>query len=383
TGYSDYTNLSTNLNAGETYTMSVTNNYGWDDTRFGVWADWNQNFTFEANEEVFSFNGDGPWTFSITPPNNASLGTTRLRVRLQFGGNYVPDPCDYANFYSGETEDYTLNILGSSGCSTTSIDFNDFENGWGIWNDGGSDARRNSLDQAYAQGTYCVRLRDNTSTSVMTTDNLDLSSFEDITVDFSYYPLSMDNSNEDFWLQISTNGGTSFTTVEEWNLNDEFQNDNTYYESVNIQGPFTSNTQLRFRCDASGNSDWVHIDDVHIKGCSSSNNPIVYNNNTGNHFSKQGETILLDKEKNNEGKMTVFPNPASNELMVKYEAAENTKVSVELYSLEGKKVGTQSIEALKGENTIRLNTSQLPTGMYLLKVNESNRHLSKRVVISR
>lgn len=153
-----------------------------------------------------------------------------------------------------------------TGGNIVEIDFNDFEIGWGIWNDGGSDARRSSNDAAYSNGNYSIRLRDNTTTSVMTTDNLDLSNYESLNVSFSYYAASMDNSNEDFWLQISTDGGSTFTTVEEWNRDDEFVNNQRYNDNVVVNGPFTSNTQLRFRCDASGNSDWVYIDDVKIEG---------------------------------------------------------------------------------------------------------------------
>jgi hypothetical protein len=70
-------------------------------------------------------------------------------------------------------------------------------------------------------------------------------------------------SGEDFWLQISTDGGSNFTTVEEWDEGDEFIDDNTYSDSVTITGyTLTSNTQIRFRCDASGNSDYIYIDEV-------------------------------------------------------------------------------------------------------------------------
>ncbi|MGJ8652531.1 MAG: carbohydrate-binding protein [Opitutaceae bacterium] len=160
----------------------------------------------------------------------------------------------------------TLNItVDAAVASWTQIDSNDFESDWGIWNGGGSDARLSSSDAAYANGTYCVRLRDNTSTSVMTTNNLTLSGYSELKVEFSYICVSMDNSNEDFWLQISTDGGVNFTTVEEWNEGDEFVNDVRYNDSVTILGySLNDQTQLRFRCDASGNSDWVYIDDVVI-----------------------------------------------------------------------------------------------------------------------
>jgi hypothetical protein len=158
---------------------------------------------------------------------------------------------------------------GGGGCTWSTIDTNDFESGWGIWNDGGSDCRRSIHDDEFAiSGEYCVRLRDNTNTSVMTTDNLDLSGYDELKVEFAYICESMDNSNEDFWLQISTDGGGSFTTIEEWNEGDEFENEVSYTESVTITGmTFTTDTKLRFRCDASGNADWVYIDDVTISGC--------------------------------------------------------------------------------------------------------------------
>ena len=187
---------------------------------------------------------------------------------------------------SPETE-YTYRVrtrdgLGNTGSYSTSesattdaegfvgIISDDFESSWGNWNDGGTDCRRNANDSAYAhQGTYCVRLVDNTNTSVMTTNNLDLSGYSEVKIDFWYYPRSFDNANEDFWLQISTNGGTSFDTVEEWNLDDEFVNGNFYSDSVTITGyTLTSNTQLRFRCDASGDQDYVYIDEVVVSAYS-------------------------------------------------------------------------------------------------------------------
>ncbi len=157
----------------------------------------------------------------------------------------------------------TVNVIDTS--TPVIISSVDFEEGWDIWIDGGADASRISKAAYANSGKYCIRLRDNTSTSVMTTDNLDLSTYSEIEVQFSYFCRSMDNSNEDFWLQISTDGGSSFITVEEWNRNDEFLNKERHNETVVISSvSLSSNTKLRFRCDASGNQDWVYIDDVII-----------------------------------------------------------------------------------------------------------------------
>ena len=170
------------------------------------------------------------------------------------------------------------------GCTWNAINRNDFESSWGIWNDGGSDARRGIYEDFAISGEYAIRLRDNTNASIMTTDDLDLSSYDEIKVAFSYIAVSMDNANEDFWLQISTDGGNSFTTLEEWNRGDEFENEEPKSDEVTISDiNFTNNTQLRFRCDASGNSDWVYIDDVIISGCSGSSNGNDGNGDNGDN----------------------------------------------------------------------------------------------------
>jgi len=186
-------------------------------------------------------------------PGTGDVGANSWTVRVEANGGF---------------DEATLEItVNAAPPAWVDVDFEDFESGWGIWNDGGIDARRDSSDSAYApQGTYCARIRDNTSTSVITTDSLTLSGSSEIRATFSYRPRSMDNSAEDFWLQISTDGGSNYTTVEEWS-DDEFVNGQVYTgETVTITGySLTDQTRLRFRCDASGDKDWVYIDEVRIE----------------------------------------------------------------------------------------------------------------------
>ena len=146
----------------------------------------------------------------------------------------------------------------------------DFESGFGNWIDGGSDARRSASDSQYANsGTYAVRLRDNTSTSNIRTGNLDFSGVSRVQIDFTYITVSFDNPSEDFFLEYSTNGGSSWSQIEEWNLNDEFVNNQRYFEQVVFDATFSSTTQFRFRCDASNNGDRLYLDDIVITSCSS------------------------------------------------------------------------------------------------------------------
>lgn len=108
-GYSDYTAMSTDMNAGESYEITVQNGNGYSGDRLGIWIDWNQDETF-GDEESVTVNGspgNGPYTATITPPDDAISGTTRMRIRLVY--NNAPSPCGTTNY--GEVEDYSINVI--------------------------------------------------------------------------------------------------------------------------------------------------------------------------------------------------------------------------------------------------------------------------------
>ncbi len=260
---------------------------------------------------------------------------------------------------------------GGGGCTYEVINSNNFDSGWGIWNDGGSDCRRSTRDAAYANsGNRCVRLRDNTSTSTMTTDNLDLSGYDELTVDFSYIAVSMDNANEDFWLQISTDGGASFTTVEEWNTGDEFENNVREDGTATIAGSFSANTQLRFRCDASGNSDWVYIDDVVISGCANGNN----------RNEEEVEIFAEEIAKVSISGMNLFPNPANNYLNVEYTSTDIADVQLFVIDMTGKVIQQRIINETIGEQRVQLDINQLSSGFYFVQLVAEDTVMSMKFV---
>jgi|GEM_PF-3155984 len=249
-------------------------------------------FTFPDNSGrtniEFSLDGGNSYPYNVldntgsTTISNLAPGTYDLWVR--WGNDECPT----------DMPDLTLSTDNSNCqdlCDNT-LYSDDFEQNWGIWIDGGSDASRGRYGQYVNSGIRCIRLRDNDpNSSFITTQALDLSGFQSLQVNFSYMTNSMDNSNEDFWLQLSTDGGNTFSTQEEWNLNDEFVNEQRYNESVTIQGPFTANTRLRFRCDASGNADRVFLDDISIVGCNPASFQEVLPENTYVEGCENGEVM--------------------------------------------------------------------------------------------
>ena len=111
-GYADYTSMSTILNVGETYDITIVNGNVWSSDDLGIWIDWNQDDDFEdAGENVVcEVDNGGEGTFPITVPDGAVPGDTRMRIRIKYSGSDCGDPCGTTTY--GEVEDYTVSILG-------------------------------------------------------------------------------------------------------------------------------------------------------------------------------------------------------------------------------------------------------------------------------
>ena len=111
-GYGDYTNISTIVNAGDTYDLTIENGNIYSSDDLGVWIDWNQDEDFDdAGENVVcDINNGGNGTFSVTIPSNATAGSTVMRIRMKWTGSDCGSPCGTTTY--GEVEDYTINVVG-------------------------------------------------------------------------------------------------------------------------------------------------------------------------------------------------------------------------------------------------------------------------------
>jgi PKD repeat protein len=110
-GYGDFTEMTTELEAGQIYTITWETGYSNQDA--SLWIDFNMNKEFEDNERLitdFNMGSAGtPYTAEIEIPDGVSPGEKRMRIRANWQ-NSAADPCQ--DFSYGETEDYTVNISG-------------------------------------------------------------------------------------------------------------------------------------------------------------------------------------------------------------------------------------------------------------------------------
>ncbi len=326
--------------------------------------------------------GTSTWTegFNLTSPVSYTGLTPCTDYEFQVQSN-----CS-GGATSAWSSSHNFTTTGCGGCTYASIDYNGFESTWGIWNDGGTDAGVFNTTYAYSPPN-AVRLRDNTSSSVITTDNINLASYDELTVNFTYVAVSMDNSSEDFWLQVSTNGGSSYTTVEEWNRNDEFQNEQRYFESVVISGPFTSNTRLRFRCDASADNDYVYIDDVEILGCAGGGlapgeTPRIVKVQAGAEPA-QARAALGNAQTEPLTAMKLFPNPVTNELTVSFILPEAAPAQLVVTDLNGRTVRQQALNGDAGRQETKVDASQMAPGVYFVHLLSQNTRVTKKFVVVR
>jgi len=114
-GYEDFTTVTGNVNAGQSYTFSSSfTGTSYADDQVLVWIDFNQDGDFtDAGEQVLvTSKKTSPWTGNITIPATALAGKTRMRVRLQ-DSSISPNatPCGTSTY--GQVEDYSLNIAQS------------------------------------------------------------------------------------------------------------------------------------------------------------------------------------------------------------------------------------------------------------------------------
>lgn len=110
-GYGDFTNMSTELEVGQTYDLTLRT--GYSNQFVTIWIDFNKDQVFDASEMILEgfqlSNSNQNYTTQLTIPDGVESGETRMRVKAQWQ-NVPTDPCSDMTY--GETEDYTVIIGG-------------------------------------------------------------------------------------------------------------------------------------------------------------------------------------------------------------------------------------------------------------------------------
>ena len=102
--------------------------------------------------------------------------------------------------------------------------FDNFESGWGNWNDGGNRCDRNF--NTNINGNWNIRTRDNSGVnSSLYSDPINLTSYSSVTIDFLFYANSMENG-ENFYVEYFN--GSGYTTIANYVRGTDFNNNTVY-----------------------------------------------------------------------------------------------------------------------------------------------------------
>ncbi|TWO31848.1 T9SS type A sorting domain-containing protein, partial [Seonamhaeicola sediminis] len=109
--YSDFTNISTTVEKGSQYTITITPEWTGRSRRegYGIWIDYNYDGDFDdSGEQILSQSPtkSSQISTSFTVPQTAAETSFRMRVSMKYNG--TPTSCE--SFSDGEVEDYTITI---------------------------------------------------------------------------------------------------------------------------------------------------------------------------------------------------------------------------------------------------------------------------------
>jgi hypothetical protein len=244
---------------------------------------------YTVTAEPFSESGalgvSGPiesMTFSIADPSDEAPSSTpshepfsmpSLLPSFSLNPSTTPSDAPSSVPSMGPSQQPSLPPAGWS-----TITFDDFESGWGSFMRASDtkDAKRQKWNAKQGpfiyQGLYALRIKDNEweKSSVYHRASYDVREYSKLRVKFSFCARSME-SREDFYLEYSDDGGTSWNVVRHFEHQTDFDNDQCYRmyddKSIELTGVNlnTSEAKLRFRSHA-GNGDFIYIDEVLWEG---------------------------------------------------------------------------------------------------------------------
>ena len=357
--YADYTsdaNLTTTLVSGQTYDFEITHNFSsqW----VNIYIDFNKDGDFdEANELVYeATSGANPTVDSFTIPSSALGNTTVMRVVDRYAGSPV-SACSPGGTW-GEVHDYRVTVVGASLVCESSR-----EEVVVTVNDVIPAVPTGASTQEYCEGATIGDLVAGLSSSdsellwYMSDSSNDVVSANTLLQDgMSYYASELLDACEsvnrlEVTVTILENSDLPTAAINQGFgtgevLTDlDVQGDNLtwYYDQYGTQEVLDPTSEVL------QDQETYYVSQTTAGNCESELLPITV------HVSQ------LDTDNPLFSNMVYYPNPAKDYLIL----SNSTPIkSYEVYNLLGQKVMASSANA----DEVRINTSNLSTGAYMVKV---------------
>jgi agmatine/peptidylarginine deiminase len=92
--------------------------------------------------------------------------------------------------------------------------------------------------------------------------------------------------------------------------------------------------------------------------------------------------IIQGIEEHEDYNLLVYPNPVTDRLSIRFKAQDTRYQSFEVYSISGELVRTGMIESNAGVNETTISVSDLPSGIYILKLHAGDQLLTRKIIIN-
>ena len=270
-----------------------------------------------------------------------------------------------------EVQVQSLTVCNSTpSCSFVTIDTEDFETDWGIWNSGGANAARINTNSANG---FALMIRNGTATSNAFTNVLDLSANEEIRISFTYASRGME-TGKSFELQLSTDGGTNYSMIEEWVSGQDFSANDQQTATVTYDSPFTANCRLRFVCKGSASNDRIILDDIQIEGCQLSPKAQAGQLDFSGIANQSLKPIVEE--------IRLIPNPAYDHVQLSVRlSSEVAHAHMLVLDAFGKQLLRQSLQTNAKYYQQRIDVVDWPSGLYHVQIAfDDGRQISQKFV---
>ena len=77
----------------------------------------------------------------------------------------------------------------------------------------------------------------------------------------------------------------------------------------------------------------------------------------------------------------IYPNPAKDNLQVSITSTINNKLEISVVNLIGETLKTTTSTVVNGNNTISFEVTDLPSGMYLVRLKLGSNSISKKLIV--
>lgn len=339
--YGDFTGMVTDLEPGETYTVSWK--AGYSNQQASLWIDLNSNKVFEESERFITdfvlVNADQLYTTDFTLPEAVNGGEKRLRIRANWQ-NPSSDPC--VDFSYGETEDYTVD-LGAGvlavnlTCTPAAICQGDTSQLM-AYTSGGSGSYTYLWSPAAGLDNPNIS-NPKASPEVTTTYICEVNDGSSII------------SNE-MELTVNPLPETPFITLNFETLTSDAAQGNQWYDS---QGAIAGATGQSYTCTW---EDVYHVVVTNQSGCVSDPSNSIH------------VVVIGIGEPTDADRLTIAPNPFGEELNITIALQHGTRYTLAITNALGQEVMIVSDNSIAtgSDETFRITGNQLQRGIYFVKL---------------